>query len=831
MIDPRIANSFRYVGREQARVSRAAGSVYGLSLVPIPRDDRRYAPAGPPLSMPAMSGRPAKEPSTHTRPGSPVLYPPRLNPSPSRQQRRQFAVSEEPDRDSQAFASYGHRPMEASRPYVDDIMSSGNYYGDRGPPPPHAYYSSGQYRMPPPPPPRSPPPIPRPPPRLWPPSRPGVTIVRPHRQSSPERRYQGQYRAPPPSSQPPRIEIVIPERVPPSYHGRRARVGPGGDDEDESDSPYSEPDPSDSSDATTTGTTTTGTTSGLVNNPDTERVKLLKRRRKEIELKRQKKKMHGEQKSRAEQADMVKLIRLEWELERIKAEQRKLEAEKSRADQADMVKLLRLEWELDKAETEQRKLEAEEATRKKVTEELLAAEKAVQQAAEERARIEREVREKIEAENRAVAALREAEDKREKELATLAEMAVQNSLDKLASLAKDMMLREHGDEVLGTGHGVGRRQFRVDPVNDTVTKERETRGQDPRDAGTQNGNQGRTTTTTTTTISSSSGGSGSSSIRTESPPGQRSKPFTNGDPRSHSTRSFSPSTDSEVSFHADYSDHEPPSFENAGSPTRVPPETPSPPCDGANADNQGAGCGTSTSKTSSHDDGTSSRSDSSSFSSIAPSRSSSPSGSSTLSVRKTRKQLRIIREEMVEPIARLIADLAQRRRTPSPLYRRFRPRSSTTRSRYGWSTSDRFTLYSDSSSSGSQFREGTARPRRYREGRPRARSSDWSGSRPPWVPMPPPPSLRSSRRGSVDHGRGYAGREITGPVPGPASVNEPRRAVESRAGFLELVLISRDPTHNSRFDHGGTELDTDNHKAKDKTESLSDSEYETANEG
>lgn len=471
-----------------------------------------------------------------------------------------------------------------------------------------------------------------------------------------------------------------------------------------------------------------------------------------------------------------------------------------------------LKQAVEEAKLQLLKKEAEEAARRKMSEEHRAAEEVRQRKAEERIRIEREVREKVEAENRAAAAAREAEEKREKELARLAELALQQTVDKIVSLAKEMILQELETKKVSSGDRAGRGQFRVETRDDTATEELED-GQDGepsagvRDAGRRN-------------------------VRAEWSPRQHTGSFANGEPRGHSAHSLSPSTESELPNPVDSADHKPSPPEKVALPTRPPPAAPSPPWDGINPDNQGHEAATSTSKTRSNDDRTSSRSNNSRPGSTTSSQYSSYGESSTWSMRKDRKRYRMIREELIEPVVReLAAGLAQRR-IPTPFYERYRRSQSTTTSRSSWSASDRASPDSDPFSSDSWPGERAVRPRMYRGGRPRPSASASSRS---WRSWPPPPSPRTGRRGSVDQGHsvespslcGGVGQEMAEAAPGAAGGNEPQGPTGPGTVTLELIHLPQDMTQNHHDDHHrGDPL---GREARDEEEGLT--EYETADEG
>ncbi|RYP81454.1 hypothetical protein DL769_001967 [Monosporascus sp. CRB-8-3] len=106
--------------------------------------------------------------------------------------------------------------------------------------------------------------------------------------------------------------------------------------------------------------------------------------------------------------------------------------------------------------------EVEEATRRKIEEERRAAEEAKERATEERNRIEGEVRERIEAERRAAAEAREAEARRNEEFAKLAQTKLQQGVDEIVALTREKILQDLGaGKQMDTGKHTDRNQLRA----------------------------------------------------------------------------------------------------------------------------------------------------------------------------------------------------------------------------------------------------------------------------------------------------------------------------------------------------------------------------------
>ncbi|KAK2616853.1 hypothetical protein QQS21_000231 [Conoideocrella luteorostrata] len=98
--------------------------------------------------------------------------------------------------------------------------------------------------------------------------------------------------------------------------------------------------------------------------------------------------------------------------------------------------------ELERIRTEKLRLEMEQSALQKAKDEQVKAELARLHAAEERNKIEREVRERIEAEIKAEAQEREAEARRIQRFAEVAQAAMKKGVDDIVALAKENMLQE-----------------------------------------------------------------------------------------------------------------------------------------------------------------------------------------------------------------------------------------------------------------------------------------------------------------------------------------------------------------------------------------------------
>jgi hypothetical protein len=98
--------------------------------------------------------------------------------------------------------------------------------------------------------------------------------------------------------------------------------------------------------------------------------------------------------------------------------------------------------ELERTRLETLRLEVEESAREKIRQEQMKAELEKLRAASERAKIEREVRERIQAEIQAKAEREEAETRRVQELAKVAQAAMKYGVDQVVVQARDSMLHE-----------------------------------------------------------------------------------------------------------------------------------------------------------------------------------------------------------------------------------------------------------------------------------------------------------------------------------------------------------------------------------------------------